>query len=477
MATRANLLCDIFRYLGQVNVGFSELMLFVLVQHQFDDIGGAIMKDLTANAMSLLSALFYHPATSTSTHSWAQQAVLTTTHKSVQELSRKEHEWHFNATHKAIVIISILLHNKDQRCNLLQSTFGKFLQSCSVPEKLIKILAQMGISISLTSIRHTIHSLSDGTEENMKALGRSLTSRVGYDNFDFKLDIAIPMLESRKDSLFDMTSTTLLRLKHSVHPEHLQCSRLLWNRSKLNPSASRAEPPVQSGLTGHSRFRAWHFQHILFKHGPLLLKGQAGNLWNPEAIEPIPVVKLPHVPLRTMDINQSKLSGNIEALGDMLRQAGLRDPSHLTMTQTGMRVEDILDMLYSSRVSFTSAANAIWCLLVAPTNVQLNSTSFAKLVGKLHPNKSSRLINNTKFRQQHELIEHVGSLLQLDAWHVKVTKSSNGCYQMLKEWAASKPSAHKIAEIADHVALQYTEGEDVDMYELQWMAFSKDLEI
>ncbi|KAI9066923.1 hypothetical protein FKP32DRAFT_1551960, partial [Trametes sanguinea] len=425
--------------------------------------------------------------------------------KSIQELSRDGHEWHFNATHarpeqvtdfriedmvehvsstapdlwnlKAVVLISILLHNEDQRCNLLQSTVGIFLHSCSAPEKLIKVLARMGISISLASIHRAIHSMSDETDLDMEALGRTLTSGIGYDNFDFKLDVAIPTLDSLKDSLFHMTSATLLRLDHGVKPDDLRCSRLLWERSELNPLASDPRPfDPRKTIT----------------------------LPFPEAIESIPVSKLHHVPLRAMDINQSTVSGNIEALNNMLTQAGLGDPARPARARSGMPVEDISqhvvlvsgdlgtyervltaqrrraqELTPFNRLQYVvfvpglfhfkmAAADAIWRILVTPADARTDSTSFAKLFARLRPNESSRLINNAKFRQQHELIEHVGALLQLDAWRVEVSKSTAGRYNSLEEWAASKPSAHEITEIADRLALMYAEGEDVDLHELQY---------
>ncbi|CDO76384.1 hypothetical protein BN946_scf184309.g1 [Trametes cinnabarina] len=635
MSTRADFLCDVLRHLDKLNVTLSELLLFVLVHHLPTNTTSATTVNITSSTTSILSALFFHPATSALTGSWAHQTVRARTLKSIQELSRNGHEWHFNATHarpeqvtdfriedmvehvsstapdlwnlvygllasgvderradgsheaeaggtgtaqvdddegywdaeeisvleeeesaansrvsdsdaaassmplgrpekrlrlkralrriKAVVLISILLHNEDQRCNLLQSTVGIFLHSCSAPEKLIKVLARMGISISLASIHRAIHSMSDEIDLDMEALGRTLTSGVGYNNFDFKLDVAIPTLDSLKDSLFHMTSATLLQLDHGIKPDDLRCSQLLWERSELNPLASdprpfdphktmlhlytlhpEPAPPAGTVLTCRSRFRSWFFQHTLFKHGPSALKASASTLPLPEAIESIPVSKLHHIPLRAMDINQSTVSGNIEALNNMLTQAGLGDPAHLARTRSGMPVEDISEhvVLVSgdlgtyervltaqrccaqeltpfNRLQFVvfvpglfhfkmAAADAIWRILVNPADARTDSTSFAKLFGKLRPNESSRLINNAKFRQQHELIEHVGALLQLDAWHVEVSKSTAGRYNSLEEWAESKPSAHAITQIADRLALEYVEGEDIDLHELQY---------
>ncbi|KAH9888821.1 hypothetical protein C8Q73DRAFT_654642, partial [Cubamyces lactineus] len=422
---------------------------------------------------------------------------------------------------KAIVVISVLLHNEDQNCNLLQATMGIFLHSCSAPEKLIKTLGRMGLSISLTSIHRAINSLSENSHIEMETLGRTLRSGIGYDNFDFKLDIAIPTIDSLKDTLFHMTSGTLLRLDHGVTLDDLRCSRLLWDRSELNPLATdprpfdprktlshlyaiHPEPDRPGTLTRRGRFRAWFLQHMLFKHGPPALKKLKANLRDPEPIEGIPVVKLHQVPLRAMDINQSKVSGNLEALGDMLSQAGLGDPTSQTGTHSGRPVTDMSEYVVlvhgdlgtyervltaqrrrqqeltpHNRLQYIvfvpglfhlkmAAADAIWRALVTTAEARVDPTSFAKLMAKLRPNESSRLINNAKYRQQHELIEHVSALLIIDAWRAEIKRSTDGRVQSLEKWAESKPSMHEIGEIAERIVLNYIEGDGLDLFDMQF---------
>ena len=38
------------------------------------------------------------------------------------------------------------------------------------------------------------------------------------------------------------------------------------------------------------------------------------------------MVKMRHKPARAMDINQSKVSGNIRAVGNLMEQGGVSDP-------------------------------------------------------------------------------------------------------------------------------------------------------
>ncbi|KAI0348738.1 hypothetical protein OH77DRAFT_1432637, partial [Trametes cingulata] len=240
-----------------------------------------------------------------------------------------------------------------------------------------------------------------------------------------------------------MTSATLLRLDHGVTREDLRCSRLLWDRSELNPLASDPRPfdphktmlhllslhperdvLSETELSRRGRFRSWQFRQTLFDHGPPVLKGFQKDLPYPEPIEPIPVEKLHQVPLRAMDINQSKVSGNIEALAHMLTQAGVGDPASRARTHSGDPVEDISEFVMlvhgdlgtyervltaqRRRRQELTPCNRLQYVVFVPGLFQLkmaaaDAISFSKLMGKLRPNESSRLINNAKFRQQHEV--------------------------------------------------------------------------
>jgi hypothetical protein len=80
-------------------------------------------------------------------------------------------------------------------------------------------------------------------------------------------------------------------------------------------------------LTRRGQFNAWKFRQDLILHGPPYFKQLLDRHWDPEIIEQIPIKKLEHMPARAMDINQSKVSGNKDAIADLLRQGGVGDPT------------------------------------------------------------------------------------------------------------------------------------------------------
>ncbi|KAI0685127.1 hypothetical protein BC835DRAFT_1236158, partial [Cytidiella melzeri] len=88
---------------------------------------------------------------------------------------------------KTVTVTSTLAHNRVKKCHVPQATMGILLRSCRAPEKLVKVLTWMGVSVSLTSIHRAIHSLSRESCLDMQHLGQSLLVSYTYNNFDVKL--------------------------------------------------------------------------------------------------------------------------------------------------------------------------------------------------------------------------------------------------------------------------------------------------
>ncbi len=326
----------------------------------------------------------------------------------------------------------------------------------------MKVLAHMGLSVSLVSVHRALTSLSITCEDKIFELGQTLLISHGYDNFDAESRALVPTVEHSKERLMHLTSGAIFRLDHGVKLEHLQYSRLLWDRSELNPFASdprrfdphgtllrmmtlHPEPPtVANGrLSRRGRFRAHFLMRTLFEHGPSSFRQHLPSLSDPEPIEMIPDTKLEWLPYRAMDINQSKTSGNIEAIQNIFRQAGLGDPlkpgcsdfedisEYVTIMHGDLgtykrvlsakrqRSQEKTPYNHLQSVKFViglfhfkmAAADALWRVLVAPEHSREDLTSFMKIVAKLRPDDSSRPVNNAKFQEQHELIADVGMVL------------------------------------------------------------------
>ncbi|KAI1787585.1 hypothetical protein LXA43DRAFT_856650, partial [Ganoderma leucocontextum] len=112
-----------------------------------------------------------------------------------------------------------------------------------------------------------------------------------------------------------------------------------------------------------------------------------------------------------------------------------------------------------------AAADGIWRIMAEKEDARRDSTSFMKIVAKLRPDDSSRLVSNAKFRERHELIADVGTVLRLDAWRVEVAQGKK--YDTLESWAESKPSFAEVEELAVKLVLKYTEGDGVDLHAMK----------
>ncbi|KAI0829216.1 hypothetical protein BC628DRAFT_1408736 [Trametes gibbosa] len=413
---------------------------------------------------------------------------------------------------KAVGIISIFLNSQDQCCNAPQSITGIFLHSCGAPEKLIKVLSWMGISITLSSIHHVIKSMAANSVDDVQSLAQTLLMSFTFDNLDPKLTAEVPTIEKSADSLIHIATGTVLCLEHGVTLEDLRCGNLLWDRSESNPLASdphhynplatmkhllalHPEPDyAEGGLSRRGRFRAWFLSHTLLKHGPTSLAHFWDQLADPETIEQIPICNL------------STVSGNLEAISALYMQGGIgelsTDPSDgdrpiidlsdfVTLVHGDLGTyKKVLSATHRRKQEWTpydrlqpvvfvmglfhlkmAVADTIWRMLATPKGTRADNTSFIKLVGQLRPDDSSWLTLNTKFRDQHNLISHVAMLLILDAWGVEVKR--RGKVSSLKEWMESKPTLADVEEVAESLAREYVEGDGQNIYKQQQHATSE----
>ncbi|KAF7983979.1 hypothetical protein HWV62_17440 [Athelia sp. TMB] len=242
---------------------------------------------------------------------------------------------------KKIMCLSVMVQSTNRRCNAMQSVIGMFLQSAGTPETIVELLSRLGVSITMSSINNTVHSLTSESTIELKRIGRTLLAAYAYDNVDIDLKHVMPTGDARENTLIHLTSGTFIRLDHGVTSGELACSEYLWRRSKRNPRVLAVDvPPMTdyiklldihpesdhpSGLTRRECFNHWVFLRDLITHGPPYFRQFRRMLAKPEAIDQIPVVKSRQVPCRIMDINPSSNAMNVNVIEDLCRQAGVGD--------------------------------------------------------------------------------------------------------------------------------------------------------
>ncbi|KAF8646497.1 hypothetical protein AX14_009059 [Amanita brunnescens Koide BX004] len=233
---------------------------------------------------------------------------------------------------KKTVLVSMMMQSSNQKANTLASILGIFLHSCRTPQKVINALARMGLSISRTTIHSAINSLSSNMYHSLRELGKTGCLALAYDNFDIDLKISVPVVEKAGETLKHLTSGLVFPLQHGTKPEDLCYSEYLWEKSEYNPNSNGVmnkktyfdlallfcEP---SELDSRDEFNAWVFLHDLLENveGFEYLQSEVGQ---PNVIEQIPVVKTDIFPAYAMDVNNSTISGNIQAIERLMQQVG-----------------------------------------------------------------------------------------------------------------------------------------------------------
>lgn len=457
-------------------------------------------------------------------------------------------------------MISIMMQGTNQKCNALQSVFGIFLHTCNTPQKVIDALAHMGVSISVDAIHNAVRSLSAETYIAIRELGQTLLVAYAYDNFDINFKTHQPTVEGQHDTLTHLTSGTLIQLEHGVTLDDLRCSDELWEKSHFNPVAINLAPSKTvvdleglhpeadhpSGLSRRQRYIAHKFRSDLCEHGPEYFRRFSKDLGLPEWVEKVSVVPMTHVPARAMDINQSKVAGNISAIANLLAQGGVGDPEQgkepkesreqveepevICVDQhdggegdegrdkeperqreleafleeklgplsvkdmrkyvilfhgdlgtaervLGIRQQRAIEETAYRRYQFIvfiiglfhlkmACADAIWRIFIQPLDSRVDVNSLMEMVGKYRDRETGKIGSDPGFRRMHEVIQHTGTALRLDAWKTEARRRQPS-WTTLEEFAAAKPSLKDIEDMSGYLAMHYVAGYEANIFDLR----------
>lgn len=207
---------------------------------------------------------------------------------------------------------------------------------------------------------------------------------------------------------------------------------------------------------------------------------------SPKPIDQIPTTKTPILPVRAMDLANSTVGGNIEAIADLLKQGGVGDPlemddetlidimEHVVVVHGDLGTGERLDGAQLRRAIESSpflryqfiifvlglfhlkmaCADAIWRIFIKPLQARLDSTSVMEDIGYLRPRETGKIISNPGFRRMHEVIGHDGTCRRLDCWRVEATKESS-TFEDLDQYAESKPTFSDLIKVAGRLARNY----------------------
>ncbi|KAI5982307.1 hypothetical protein EDD15DRAFT_2377924 [Pisolithus albus] len=411
-----------------------------------------------------------------------------------------------NETQKKTIISSIVMHGLNQKSNALQSLLGLFLQSAHAPYKVIDTLAHLGISVSTDTINRAIQSLSQESQNSLQRLGQSLLASYAYDNFDVDLKHDTPTVEKSNDSLKHLTSGLMFPLVHGVTLDDLKCSEDLWRKSALNPLVDEPHTPPKrawwdllerlqperstSSMNASCRnqFNSWMFLHDLCAYGPEYFHQFKSMIRSPEPVEQIPTVKTPIFAARAMDINNSTVSGNIQAVMELLEQGRVEDPAvtseaaigdlpdiskYVVLMHGDLGTGERLQAAQLRRsIESTSwnrlqhiifipglfhlkmaCADALWRCFIYPSTVRKDETSLMRDVAQLRPRETGIFATKPGFRRMHQLVGYAGICRRLDCWRVHACKQKG--FSSLEAFAHSKPTLDDLKAMAEEITCTY----------------------
>jgi hypothetical protein len=232
------------------------------------------------------------------------------------------------------------MHSTNRRCNALQSLVGIFLHSCGAPETVRELLARIGLSISTTTINEAVNHLSEEAAMEIRKEGQTLLTSYAYDNLDINLKHTTPTVEQSADTLYHLTTATMLPLRGDISSSDLNCAERVWKQSATNAASGQLRPtitledimsihkepatPHPSGLqTRQQRFNAGIFLSDLIEYGPEYFRQFRGKLEEPEVVDAIPPEKTTQLPMRAMDVKPDTPAQNAEAVKGIFKQASV----------------------------------------------------------------------------------------------------------------------------------------------------------
>ena len=396
----------------------------------------------------------------------------------------------------------------NQKCNAFASIIGIFCYAHNTPEKLVEVLSRCGISISVTSTNVAAQSLSAEADNGIVDTAQSLVAAWAYDNFDMDFKTAKSTSENlSKTTLHHLTSGLLFRLPSCITPEDLKCSHWLWERSRLNDELADNRPELaplpdwenvlaihpqyreldSNGMSCRDRFNAWKILHDLVHHGPVYFHRFRKSIGSPEVIDQTPLEKTRTIPARAMEVQNSTVSGNIEAVTNLLTQGRVGDSSEFEDEEaiedvseyvvlfhgdlgSGERLMQALMRRSLEETSFLrlqmvvfvfglfhakmAAADTIHRVLIKPLLARLDPNSVMRHVAILRPRETGKIVSSPGFRRMHQVIQYDGIARRLDALGTEI-RQRNPNLASLDAYAKTEPKLEELKVLANHIAIKY----------------------
>lgn len=349
---------------------------------------------------------------------------------------------------------------------------GLFLHASGAAQRVVDALSQIGFSTSSPSIDRTITSLSEESRNAIRTAAQGLKYLMAYDNL--VIDFGSPgqsTVDKSQRSLWNLTTGTFINQDYD--PEDLRCADEVRRRDPYNDEVDQSDIEEHDyydllymgssdpeGMDFHQRFFAWSLLNILCTHGPSFFHQFRHRVGDPEIIEALPLRKTDQVPVRAMKHDNSSVSGNIDALEDMMEQGGIKrhsptetpvpgEPANISEyvllvsgdLGTGERIDSgkrrrARDVCLWNNLYYVifipgmfhdkmAMVDALWRLFIKPFSDKSDPTSAGNATRYLCPrtkDKTKILKGTPTYQQMKRFLKHLGIAERLSCWRTALEK-------------------------------------------------------
>jgi len=358
-----------------------------------------------------------------------------------------------------------------------------FLVATHAPESVREVITHA--DMSQTSVIKMLKSIAAECFENLKELGRNQLAAIGYDNLEFKLAVAQTTLA--RQSTFESIATGIIWEMKYVEPDDLKWTRQLWessiqNESRPEGAVIQKRPtyinvhPSLAVINSVQNAMEWHILAAIVR---TKFPEYEDKLGRPANRLQIPVGKNSPLPAKAMRAKVSSNDGNLEALIDLLLQAGIdRKKAELFVTicsgDLGVleRVESVkeyrrIESDFYETLQFVitipglfhvkmAAADAMFRTYCEPKAFHESPGSVYELFKMLNLKEHHKLSKNPPFRMMHDGIEMILKAALLELWEKWCGAKS------LDVFAEGEPSFETLRTLAAKIVKSTAFGLDME---------------
>ncbi|KIL54407.1 hypothetical protein M378DRAFT_92369 [Amanita muscaria Koide BX008] len=102
-----------------------------------------------------------------------------------------------------------------------------------------------------------------------------------------------------------------------------------------------------------------------------------------------------------------------------------------------------------------ACTDALWRLFIHPKLAKEDPCSLIKLVSQIRPKETGKIESKPAYRQMHEVIQHVGIVLRLDAWRIIASERIDQSVDSLEAFAGMKPTWEVLVDLSHHLCRNY----------------------